>query len=159
VRGAGLALVLAAAALGCSAYQSTYDRELGRLEAEEQERQDRERAAHAEAARYAAVVYFAVGSAAVDAEGSRELAWFAERMKPYPEAVIEVRGFADSTGPEASNQTLSQERAASVARALVALGIASERIVAGGYSEAFPARSNQTSEGRRSNRRVEVTVR
>jgi outer membrane protein OmpA-like peptidoglycan-associated protein len=147
------------AALGCSAYQRTYERETERLESEEQARQAEERAAHAEASRYAAVVYFSVGSARVDAEGARELEWFAERMQPYPQAVIEVRGFTDSTGPEAANQELSSERAASVARVLESLGIERERIATGGFSEAFPARSNETPQGRRSNRRVEVTVR
>ena len=154
-----LVVLLAAAALGCSAYQRTYERETERLETEEQARQAEERAAHAEASRYAAVVYFAVGSAVVDTEGARELGWFAEQMRPYPEAVIEVRGFTDSTGPEAANQELSRDRAVSVARVLASLGIERERIKVGGFSEAFPARSNETSEGRRSNRRAEVTVR
>ena len=70
-----------------------------------------------------------------------------------------LRGFTDSTGTEASNQELSSERAASVARVLESLGIGRERIAIGGFSEAFPARSNETPAGRRSNRRAEVTVR
>ena len=154
-----LLLLCLAAVLGCSAYQRTYERETERLEAEDQVRQAQERAAHAEASRYAAVVYFAVGSAVVDAEGARELEWFTKQMQPYPQAVIEVRGFTDSTGTEASNQELSSERAASVARALESLGIGRERIAIGGFSEAFPARPNETPQGRRSNRRVELTVR
>lgn len=158
MRRAALAICLAVAC-GCSAYQQTYDREIGRLEAEDQARQAQERAAHAEAARYAAVVYFAVGSAVVDAEGARELAWFAEQLRPFPQAVIEVRGFTDATGPEASNLELSGERAASVARSLESLGFAPDHVVTTGFAEAFPARSNETREGRRSNRRVEVTVR
>ncbi|HSF02760.1 MAG TPA: OmpA family protein [Solirubrobacterales bacterium] len=159
MRGIAFAILCAAAALGCSSYQRTYERETQRLEAEEQARQAKERAAHAEASRYAAVVYFAVGSAVVDDEGARELGWFAERMQPYPQAVIEVRGYTDSTGPEASNRELSRERAVSVARVLEDLGIGRERLKIGGLSEAFPARSNETPEGRRSNRRAEVTVR
>ena len=158
MRRAALALLLAAAC-GCSAYQRSYDQETERLEAEDQARQAQERAAHAEASRYAAVVYFAVGSAGVDAEGARELEWFAEQMRPFPQAVIEVRGFTDATGPEASNLELSGERAASVARSLESLGFAHERIVTTGFAEAFPARSNETRDGRRSNRRVELTVR
>jgi OOP family OmpA-OmpF porin len=159
MRGRSLVLLCAAAALGCSAYQRTYERETERLETEEQARQAQERAAHAEASRYASVVYFAVGSAVVDTEGARELEWFVERMQPYPQAVIEVRGFTDSTGTEATNRELSNERAVSVARVLESLGIGSERIKVGGFSEAFPARPNETPQGRRSNRRAEVTVR
>lgn len=159
MKATALALVLALTALGCSASQRTYDRETQRLEADEQERLAQERAAHAEASRYAAVVYFAVGSAVVDPEGARELGWFVEQLRPYPEAVLEVRGFTDATGPEASNQTLSRERAESVARVLSSLGVDPERLATGGFSEAFPAKSNETVQGRRSNRRVEVTVR
>lgn len=150
--------ILFAVAFGCSAYQQTYDQETERLEAEDQARQAQERAAHAEASRYAAVVYFAVGSAVVDTEGARELEWFAQQMRPFPEAVIQVQGFTDATGPEASNLELSGERAASVATSLESLGFARERIATSGFAEAFPARSNATPEGRRSNRRVEVTV-
>jgi outer membrane protein OmpA-like peptidoglycan-associated protein len=152
-------MLLGVAASGCSAYQRSYDQETQRLEAEEQARQAQERAAHAEASRYAAVVTFAVGSAVVDGEGARELGWFAEQMRPFPQAVIEVRGFTDSTGPEASNLELSGARAAGVAASLESLGFARERIVTTGFAEAFPAQSNETREGRRSNRRVEVTVR
>ena len=153
MRRAALALLLAAAC-GCSAYQRSYDQETQRLEAEAQER-----AAHAEASRFASIVYFAVGSAVVDAEGARELAWFAKQMQPYPQALIELRGFTDSTGPESSNLELSGARAESVARVLESLGIGRERLATSGFSEAFPARSNETAQGRRSNRRVEVTVR
>ena len=159
MRAVALGMLLGVAASGCSAYQRSYDQETQRLEAEEQARQAQERAAHAEASRYAAVVTFAVGSAVVDGEGARELGWFAEQMRPFPQAVIEVRGFTDSTGPEASNLELSGARAAGVAASLESLGFARERIVTTGFAEAFPAQSNETREGRRSNRRVEVTVR
>ena len=157
---AGLGGTLLLAALGCpSAYQGAYQRELERLQSEAREQEAAEHAAHAEATRYAAVVYFEVGSAVIGEAGHRELAWFVERMRPYPEAVIEVRGFADATGAEARNQGLSEERAAAVARALGAQGIDATRILTQGFAEGFPAASNRTPEGRLNNRRVEVTVR
>jgi outer membrane protein OmpA-like peptidoglycan-associated protein len=156
VLAAGLA---AALGLGCSAYQKTYDTELERLETEDQARQEQEKAAHAEASKFAAVVYFATGSVDVDADGRRELGWFVEKMKPYPQAVIEVRGFADSTGADATNQRISNQRAANVAQVLSSLGIESSRLAVEAYSEQSPAATNASAQGRRSNRRVEVTVR
>jgi len=146
--------------LGCaSAYDETYARETTRLEQEEQARQAREEAAHAEARRYAAVVYFDLNSAAISEEGYRELAWFVKQVEPYPQAIIQVQGFADSTGMESLNQKLSEERAESVARYLSSVGIDPARIRTEGFASEFAARPNLTEEGRERNRRVEVTVR
>jgi outer membrane protein OmpA-like peptidoglycan-associated protein len=156
----GALAVAAIVAVGCpSAYQRTYDRKLSELETQARARDAEEAAAHAEARRYAAVVYFAPGSATVGEEGARELRWFAGKMQPYPQAVIEVQGFTDSTGSEATNQALAGERAAAVARYLASQGIDASRIVAQGFGSESPARPNETPQGRRSNRRVEVTVR
>jgi outer membrane protein OmpA-like peptidoglycan-associated protein len=74
-------------------------------------------------------------------------------------AGIHVRGFADATGGDAINQKLSQERAQNVADYLLSKGIPRERLAPLGFSSEFPAADNQTAQGRRNNRRVEVTVR
>ena len=146
-------------AQGCpSAYQRTYERETQRLETERQAGEARAAAEHAEASHYAAVVYFAVGSGTVDADGERELRWFVGKMQPYPQAVILVQGFADTTGSETTNQGLSEERARTVGAYLTGQGIAPSRINPQGYGTASPAASNATPKGRRNNRRVEVTV-
>ena len=163
ISGPALAMALVATGVllqGCpSAYQRTYDRQTQRLEAEERANRELEEAAHAQAQKYASVVYFAVGSAVVDADGQRELRWFVEQMQPYPQAVIDVQGFADTTGSEATNEVLSQQRAASVASYLASQGIAPSRLVAKGFGTSSPAASNVTTQGRRNNRRVEVTLR
>ena len=145
---------------GCpSAYQRTYERQTEMLEQQQQAADAREAAAHAEASKYAAVIYFPVGSAVVDADGKRELRWFVQQMQPYPKAMIDVQGFADSTGSEATNQGLSTQRAANVASYLTAQGIDAARLVTTGFGTESPAASNATTQGRRNNRRVEVTVR
>jgi outer membrane protein OmpA-like peptidoglycan-associated protein len=51
------------------------------------------------------------------------------------------------------------QRATNVANYLAAQGIAPSRIVAQGFGTQYPAASNETGQGRRNNRRVEVTVR
>jgi outer membrane protein OmpA-like peptidoglycan-associated protein len=147
-------------AFGCaSSYDSAYEKETQRLEQEEQMRRAQEEAAHAEARRYAAVVYFDVGSAVIKEEGYRELRWFVQQMQPYPQAIIQVQGFADSTGQDSLNQKLSEQRSASVARYLSSEGIDPSRIVTQGFASEFAAKPNVTAEGRQRNRRVEVTVR
>src|SRR5262249_50809393 len=115
-------------------------------------------AEHAAASRYAAVVYFPVGSAAIGADGQRELRWFVEKMRPYPEAVILVQGFADTTGSEAMNQGLSEERAQAVAAFRTQQGIPGSRLEVQGFGTTSAAASNATVKGRARNRRVEVTV-
>ncbi len=147
-------------AIGCaSAYDSTYEQETQALEQQERARQAQEQAAHAEARKYAAVVYFDVGAAVIKEDGYRELRWFVEQMRPYPQAIIQVQGFADSTGQDSLNQKLSEERSASVARYLASEGIDPSRIVTQGFASEFAAKPNVTAEGRQRNRRVEVTVR
>ena len=147
-------------AIGCaSAYDETYAQETQKLEQQEQAREAEEAAAHAEARKYAAVVYFDVNNAAIKDEGFRELDWFVQQMQSYPQAIIQVQGFADSTGTESINQDLSDQRAASVARYLSAEGIDPSRIRTEGFASDFAAKPNVTAEGRERNRRVEVTVR
>jgi outer membrane protein OmpA-like peptidoglycan-associated protein len=145
---------------GCpSAYQRTYDRDLAALEQQGQAEDARQAALHAEASRYAAVVYFPTGSAVVDQEGARELTWFVDKMKPYPQANFLVQGFTDDVGSEASNQQLSGARAQAVAAFLESQGIAASRMTVQGFGTNYAAAPNATAQGRRNNRRVEVTVR
>jgi outer membrane protein OmpA-like peptidoglycan-associated protein len=140
----GAALVLQ----GCpSAYQRTYDRETQRLEGEQRAADERAKAEHGEASRYAAVVYFAVGSSAIGADGERELRWFVQRIQPYPQAVVLVQGFADTTGDEAENRSLSGARARAVADFLGKEGITPSRLVAEGYGTQSPATTNATRAG------------
>jgi outer membrane protein OmpA-like peptidoglycan-associated protein len=158
-RAVALAAVVATI-IGCpSAYQRTYDQTTERLESQAQAERATEEAAHAEASRYAAVVYFPVGSATLDDDAKQQLRWFVGKMQPYPQANFLVQGFADSTGSEARNQGLSQDRAQAVATYLQSQGIVADRMAVQGFGTESPAATNATVKGRRNNRRVEVTVR
>ena len=70
--------------------------------------------------------------------------------------VFEIAGHTDSTGPEAYNLRLSVRRARAVKEFLVKCGIEAQRLIPKGYGEDRPLASNETKEGRRKNRRVEV---
>ncbi len=74
------------------------------------------------------------------------------------EQTIVVEGHTDSQGNDASNLKLSQDRADSVRTYLVQRGVKSERITAVGKGESVPVASNDTTEGRANNRRVEIIV-
>ena len=70
----------------------------------------------------------------------------------------EIAGHTDSKGTEEHNQTLSQQRAQSVAQYLATRGVKIERMIAVGAGEKHPVASNDTDAGRAQNRRVELTL-
>jgi outer membrane protein OmpA-like peptidoglycan-associated protein len=153
-------IVAALCAGGCpSAYDRAYDQETQRLEEQQQIREQREEMQRQEARKYVAIVLFAVDGAEIDDAGRRELDWFLEQIRPYPNVSIEVKGFTDSTGSEAHNQPLSNKRAWVVQDYLVSRGVRADRISASGFGASDPARPNVDSKGRTQNRRAEVRVR
>ena len=76
-------------------------------------------------------------------------------MSEHSDLSFSVEGHTDSDGDDASNQKLSEERAAAVKNMLVELGIDASRLSTKGFGEGAPLDSNSTSEGRANNRRVE----
>ena len=87
-----------------------------------------------------------------------ELDRVAAVLARYPQTIIIVEGHTDSTGSDSYNQQLSERRANSVARYLTQRGVNASRIKAIGYGEQRPVASNDTAEGRRQNRRVEIRI-
>ncbi|MEC9484143.1 MAG: OmpA family protein, partial [Halomonas sp.] len=71
---------------------------------------------------------------------------------------IFIAGHADSTGSDAVNDPLSAERARRVADYLAEQGVDRALLVSRGYGSQRPVAGNDTVEGRRANRRVEVTL-
>ena len=77
---------------------------------------------------------------------------------------ISIEGHTDAIGSEEENQRLSERRANSVVRALVALGVDQARMIPVGYGERYPAAPNtnpdgsDNSAGRAKNNRVEVVI-
>jgi OOP family OmpA-OmpF porin len=107
-----------------------------------------------------AVVNFAVGSSVISASdkaGLKQLAQSATGLTGY---IIQVKGFADTSGNAAMNQKLSMDRAQEVIAFLLQdCNIPVRHIVApGAMGTADPAAPNETASGRAENRRVEVKV-
>ncbi len=82
----------------------------------------------------------------------------AQSMVQYPDSLIDVYGHTDSTGSDAYNQTLSENRARAVADYLSSRGVSSQRLRSQGFGETRPVASNATEEGRSANRRVEIKI-
>lgn len=103
-------------------------------------------------------VTFDVGSYGLKPQFRATLDKVAESLKQYPNSLIDVYGHTDSTGSDAYNQTLSENRARTVANYLTMQGVAAARIRSQGYGETLPVADNATEEGRRKNRRVEIKI-
>lgn len=104
-------------------------------------------------------VLFDVGSAALAPGAYSRLDTVAESLMRYPDTEVVIKGHTDSSGSETANLRLSEDRADSVRRYLVAEGVPSYRITAIGFGEAMAVATNSTPEGRQQNRRVEIEVR
>src|SRR5713226_1243082 len=107
-----------------------------------------------------AEAYFEVGSTTLSTKDKAALMQLAHDAVNLTGYIIQVKGFADSSGNAAMNQKLSMERAQSViAYLLQDCNVPVRHIVApGAMGTADPAAPNETAQGRSDNRRVEVKV-
>jgi peptidoglycan-associated lipoprotein len=102
---------------------------------------------------------FPVNQYELSKEAKEALDAFAERLKAENKNVyLEIQGHTDSTGPEAYNYKLGQERAEAVRRYLNKQGVALNRMSTISYGASEPVESNKTREGRAKNRRVVIVV-
>lgn len=113
--------------------------------------------------RYGAVftlddVLFQTGSATLRPGAEARLEPLADYLDANPRVQIRIDGFTDSVGSDASNLILSRNRARAVAASLRSMGVAPARMQMFGHGETTPVASNATNEGRRLNRRVEVSL-
>ena len=79
-------------------------------------------------------------------------------LTDHPTLKLQIDGHTDSTGKAEKNLKLSKQRAESVKKYLTDHGVDVSRLSATGYGSSKPLQSNQTFEGRRSNRRVELKL-
>ncbi len=91
-------------------------------------------------------------------EAEKDYRAFIERLKNHPEAKLLVKGFVSAKTNSPENIKLSEERAMGVQKLLVKSGIDPARITVKGMGNRSPIASNDTSEGRTKNRRVEIEV-
>ena len=83
----------------------------------------------------------------------------AAMLKTDPALRLGIEGHTDGLGSAARNQTLSEERARSFAAALATTAIATDRLQPAGFGADTPLATNDTSDGRAKNRRVELVKR
>lgn len=102
-------------------------------------------------------ILFKVNSTTLNDDAKKALATFATTMADLPDTDITIWGHADNTGSADYNKKISKERATVVEKYLKEAGMGN-KMVAEGKSFDLPIASNDTAEGRKQNRRVEVYV-
>jgi outer membrane protein OmpA-like peptidoglycan-associated protein len=107
-----------------------------------------------------ATVKFGTGSSSISQESKEALTALAKSAEGLKGYIIEVTGHADSTGNDAINTKLSEDRAKAVITYLIQQGgVPVRHIVApGAMGEYAPVASNETAAGRAENRRVDIKV-
>ncbi len=105
-------------------------------------------------------VYFPTGESDLDAAAKADLDKLSQLAMSTENYMIEVAGYASSTGTKAINQKLSDERATAVVNYLRNKGNIPMRrfLVPAGYGANKPAGDNKDAEGRMLNQRVDVKL-
>ena len=110
-------------------------------------------------------IFFDSGRATLKAGGKDVLQKVGEALKGYENKIIRVVGHTDNVplakslqGTFPTNWELSVARATNVVRFLQEVGIPPERMVPSGRAEYDPVAPNDTPEGRKKNRRIEIML-
>jgi outer membrane protein OmpA-like peptidoglycan-associated protein len=103
-------------------------------------------------------VLFDTGKYELRPEAREKLAKLSGVLALHPDLQLEVEGHTDSTGSQELNQSLSEQRAQTVARYLVEQGVPGRSVKSTGLGDSQPIADNSTNDGRQKNRRVEIIV-
>jgi outer membrane protein OmpA-like peptidoglycan-associated protein len=107
---------------------------------------------------FAGGILFDVDRAELRPEAQAELTKLARILQKYDDTNIMIEGHTDATGADQYNMDLSVRRASSVGTFLAVQSVTRDRLNAIGYGEIRPIASNETTDGRQQNRRVEVAI-
>ena len=103
-------------------------------------------------------IYFDVASSTIKRESYDVLNEIVDILNVNRNAMIQIAGHTDSDGSGSYNQTLSEQRAASVKNYLVEHGISAGRLTTVGFGENQPVVPNNSAANKAMNRRIEFTV-
>ncbi|MGW0787067.1 OmpA family protein [Streptomyces sp. NPDC002911] len=103
-----------------------------------------------------AEVLFGKDSAKLSGEANARIVAIAAEIKNQNASKVRVFGFTDNLGTSAHGDVLSKERANAV-QGVLSPGLPNVTFEIRGYGEQYPIASNDTEEGRKKNRRVEIT--
>jgi outer membrane protein OmpA-like peptidoglycan-associated protein len=103
-------------------------------------------------------VLFATGKYELAPDANLALAKLSGVILAHPGLKLRIEGYTDSTGSDATNLKLSEQRAGAVRLFLIQQGLSPDSVTSMGMGSADPVASNDTAAGRQQNRRVEIVV-
>jgi len=101
---------------------------------------------------------FDTGKATLQSASDAQLDTVSAILRAYPNVHMRIGGYTDNTGSNTANLRLSQDRADTVMKALIAKGVDASRLDAKGYGQDHPVADNSTDVGRQQNRRIAMRV-
>jgi len=101
---------------------------------------------------------FQFNSYKIDSDSFPFLDELASVLIAEPTWKLELSGYTDNVGSDATNLTMSKGRVEEVKKYLISKGVPADRITTFAYGESKPIESNDTQEGRAKNRRVEMKI-
>lgn len=101
-------------------------------------------------------INFDTGKSDIKPESQGSITQITNLLQAKPQLKVSIEGHTDNVGSAESNKKLSEERAKAVMAAVVAKGIAANRLSAIGRGQEMPIADNRKEEGRSLNRRVEI---
>ncbi|NBV92670.1 MAG: type IX secretion system membrane protein PorP/SprF [Flavobacteriia bacterium] len=103
-------------------------------------------------------ILFEFDKSLVKKESYGEIENLVNMLQMNPKLMVSLEGHTDAKGPETYNANLSKNRVNAVRDLLIFNGIAANRISIGHFGESKPKASNDTVDGRKDNRRVDVVI-
>lgn len=152
--------ILASAAIGAGigagvgAYMDKQEERVARIPGTTVERLDEETLL----VHFDSDVLFEVDAADLDVTSRDTLTQAAEVIKEFDKTAVVIQGHTDSSGSTEHNQALSERRADSVRNYLARAGVDDGRMASVGYGEDHPVADNDSTEGKRLNRRVDMLL-
>jgi len=103
-------------------------------------------------------INFETGKALLTPESALQLGNIASILNTFPNAVVKIGGYTDSTGEALVNYQLSEDRARAAMLTLAGMGVSADRLQAKGYGPKYFVKPNNSATGRALNRRVSIRV-
>ncbi len=103
-------------------------------------------------------ITFPSGGTTLTEADEQTLNQVADKLKACPGVKVAINGYTDNIGSDATNVSMSSNRADAVADYLIARGVTRDHLTAKGFGSADPVADNDTPDGQAKNRRVEILV-
>lgn len=103
-------------------------------------------------------ILFETGKADLTPDLKTSLAKISGILMVFKTSNVIIEGHTDNTGSEELNQKLSFMRATNVRNFMIEQGVSKSRLKAVGYGFTKPIADNETEEGRKKNRRVDLVI-